>query len=314
MISIIIPVYNVEDYLEDCIKSFIEQLTPNDEVILVEDCSTDSSPLICSSLANKNPQISIIKHPHNKGLSEARNSGIFAAKEEYITFIDSDDFLAPNTLTQNLQILRDNPSIDILEYPVSVHYYSDQNYTYSPGENKTETYAEWIKREGYRHSFACNKIFKKKLWTEGRKFPPGKYFEDLYTIPYIMEKASIIYASNHGQYFYCQRKKSICSSAGLAFHMDHIEASANLFTKIKTKNILNKQELDIMYCQICDPQIMFYINGGTANKLPRHKISFSSIFSANTIILKFKTLLLWMLESKYCCTFAKIRKTLINKG
>ena len=190
-LSIIIPVYNVENYLEICINSIIEEITDEDEIILVEDCSTDSSLEICKKIAECHKHIKIIVHDSNKGLSEARNSGIRYAKGLYITFVDSDDHIASGTYKINIPILENDPTIDILEYPVRVHHLSSSNYIYAPGNNKIETFNEWVIRKGYRHSYAWNKIYKKTLWN-GTLFPKGKYLEDIFTIPYIIEKAKKI--------------------------------------------------------------------------------------------------------------------------
>ena len=297
-------------HLEDCIKSFIEDLARNDEVILVEDSSTDNSASICAKLADSYSQIRIIYHPYNRGLSAARNSGIIVSQGEYITFIDSDDFLAPKTLYRNIQILNDNPNIDILEYPVSVHHFSDINYLYTPGENVTETYTDWILRKGYRHSYAWNKIYKRSLW-ENTKFPVGKHLEDLFTIPYIMEKATTIFASNIGCYYYCLREKSICTSANITFYKDHLDATERLFIHIKNKNILSKHKLDILYCQTCDSHILYLQYGGKTNSYIIHKISFTSIQHAETIIQKSKMLIMWCLGKYYCKTVSLIRKLTI---
>lgn len=308
-LSIIIPVYNVENYLEICINSIIEEITDEDEIILVEDCSTDSSLEICKKIAECHKHIKIIVHDSNKGLSEARNSGIRYAKGRYITFVDSDDHIASGTYKINIPILENDPTIDILEYPVRVHHLSSSNYIYAPGNNKIETFNEWVIRKGYRHSYAWNKIYKKTLWN-GTLFPKGKYLEDIFTIPYIIEKAKKIYVSNKGMYYYCLRQKSICGSATISFYKDHLEANSQLFSFIKEKNFLDKHETDVMYCQTNDPQILYYQHGGREHLLPIHKISILAIPRADTAILKAKMFFLWILGNKYCHTIAYFRKLL----
>lgn len=92
-ISIIVPVYNVERYIERCVESICQQTYTNTEIILVDDGSTDSSGKICDEIAVKDPRIRVI-HQQNSGLSAARNAGLAVAKGEYIAFVDSDDYIA----------------------------------------------------------------------------------------------------------------------------------------------------------------------------------------------------------------------------
>ncbi|MBE7020160.1 MAG: glycosyltransferase family 2 protein [Ruminococcaceae bacterium] len=96
-ISIIIPVYNVEKYLEECVDSIISQDFENKEIILVNDGSTDNSPAICDEYAKKHDCIRVV-HKENGGLSDARNAGLKEAKNQYILFVDSDDYIAKNSL------------------------------------------------------------------------------------------------------------------------------------------------------------------------------------------------------------------------
>lgn len=102
LLSFILPVYNVEAYLQECIDSILQQITPQCEIILVDDGSTDSSGEICESYARSNPQIHLVKK-ENGGLSSARNAGIPVARGRYITFIDSDDKIFPNAVAEILR-------------------------------------------------------------------------------------------------------------------------------------------------------------------------------------------------------------------
>lgn len=97
MVSVVIPIYNVEAYLDACVNSVINQSYQNIEIILVDDGSTDSSPQMCDSYAKKDSRIKVIHQP-NAGLSMARNAGMACAIGSYIYFLDSDDYIAPNTI------------------------------------------------------------------------------------------------------------------------------------------------------------------------------------------------------------------------
>ena len=98
VLSVIIPVYNVEKYLQECIDSIINQLTEECEVIMVDDGSTDSSGRMCDVICDSNPNFTVI-HKENGGLSDARNAGIISATGTYVMFLDSDDKLAPNSIS-----------------------------------------------------------------------------------------------------------------------------------------------------------------------------------------------------------------------
>ena len=104
LISIIVPVYNVENFLTRCFESIRTQTYENVEILLIDDGSTDKSGVICDSLAQNDPRVSVI-HQNNMGLSEARNTGLNIAKGEFISFIDSDDFIDPTMLETLLELL-----------------------------------------------------------------------------------------------------------------------------------------------------------------------------------------------------------------
>ena len=105
MISVIVPIYNVEQYLEQCLDSIISQTYSQLEIILVDDGSTDSSGQICDKYARKDERIVVI-HKTNGGLSDARNAGISVATGEYISFIDSDDYIATDMYNKMIKIFK----------------------------------------------------------------------------------------------------------------------------------------------------------------------------------------------------------------
>ena len=113
LFSVIIPVYNTEKYLNKCIKSVIDQKHNKTEIILIEDCSTDSSLKVCNSFKN-NPLVNIIRHKKNLGVSISRNDGILAAKGEYILFLDSDDWLYPNCLRNIEKLIIKKPKTEVI--------------------------------------------------------------------------------------------------------------------------------------------------------------------------------------------------------
>ena len=116
-LTVIIPVYRVEQTLNRCVESVLRQGIDDMEVILVDDGSPDRCPQMCDEWAKKDCRIRVI-HQENGGLSDARNAGINVAKGEYITFVDSDDDVIPDTYRLLLQKLAEHPEYDIIEYPV----------------------------------------------------------------------------------------------------------------------------------------------------------------------------------------------------
>ena len=108
LISIIVPVYNVEKYLERCVDSLVNQTYQNIEIILVDDCSTDNSGAICDALSKKDDRIKVIHRPVNGGLGYTRNTGIENASGDYLMLVDSDDYIDLNTCKKTLNTLKEN--------------------------------------------------------------------------------------------------------------------------------------------------------------------------------------------------------------
>ena len=117
LFSVIIPVFNTEKYLKKCIKSVLTQKHSQTEIIIVEDCSTDKSLKICNSY-KKNSLVKIIRNKKNLGVAKSRNNGIFAARGKYLLFLDSDDWLYPNSLSdlEKIVITRSKPDVIIGRY------------------------------------------------------------------------------------------------------------------------------------------------------------------------------------------------------
>ena len=129
MVSIIVPVYNVESYLEECIQSIVNQTYKDWECILINDGSTDNSGYICDTWTEKDNRIRVI-HQSNQGVSTSRNTGIQHAKREFITFIDSDDWIENNYLTEIVNLLQ-TPS-DLYVSGIIQNFNNGTNQTYKP--------------------------------------------------------------------------------------------------------------------------------------------------------------------------------------
>ncbi len=212
-LSIVIPVYNVGKTLERCVQSVLNQKFRDYQIILVDDGSTDNSGEICEQLLRQDQRIQVI-HQKNAGLSAARNAGIKKAKGEYITFIDSDDYIGNDTLKPLMDLLTIHHDYDILEYSVYEHFGRPKHMKALRLDNRE--YADmreyWYETRAYKHSYACNKIYRRKLF-DGVLFPVGKTFEDVYTLPQLLERCQTVATTGEGYYYYCYNTKGITVNA-----------------------------------------------------------------------------------------------------
>lgn len=208
-LSIIIPVYQVEKTLDRCVESVITQSFTDFEVILVDDGSPDHSPELCDDWAKKDARIRVI-HKENGGLSDARNAGIDVASGDYLTFIDSDDYIEEGTLAGVMGAVADN---DIVEYPIE-RFCGSANQsllTFMPKVyDNMEAY--WLTEHAYKHTYACNKIYRRALFDHVR-FPKGKVFEDMHTLPSLLQKAHRVATTDQGLYHYCWNDNGITNTA-----------------------------------------------------------------------------------------------------
>ncbi len=216
LVSIVIPVYNVEKYLSRCLNSVLDQNYRNLEIILVDDGSTDKSSNICDEYKDKDERIKVI-HQQNKGLSGARNSGIDTATGEYICFIDSDDYISNYYVEQLIKTsIVENSDIVTCGY---IQGYDD-NYIFDSKKSSSEVYsyssadalANWHDKYKKVETVAWNKLYKFKLFETGIRYPVGKYFEDVPTTHLLVSEAQTISFINSKLYYYYQRNSSIQGS------------------------------------------------------------------------------------------------------
>ena len=208
-LSIIIPVYRVEATLNRCLESVAGQSFTDFEVILIDDGSPDNCPRLCDEWAQYDARFSVV-HQQNRGLSAARNTGIERAKGEFITFVDSDDYVSENAYAELMALADD---CDLLEYPVWQFFGSPQQKYLG---FKHRVYADvneyWLQTEAYSHTYAWNKIYRRWLFDNVR-FPEGKVFEDVYTLPQLLRLSPRIMTTGQGVYFYCDNKDGITATA-----------------------------------------------------------------------------------------------------
>lgn len=216
-ISVVIPVYNTESYIADCLASIHGQTCRDFEAIIVDDGSTDGSAGIAKEFARDDSRFRIVSQ-ENKGLSEARNAGIDVAQGDWITFVDSDDMLAPNFLQALLDAAR-STGADIV--CCAKHFFGEGNLVAGNGKfadsgigmpagsnmpagsemsagikrcatlSPAEALANALYQNDRPDYSAWNKLYATRLW-KTRRFPAGKYFEDMATIPQVFLDAGRI--------------------------------------------------------------------------------------------------------------------------
>ena len=210
LISVIVPIYNVEKYLDRCIKSIVNQSYTNLEIILVDDGSPDRCGEICDEWVKKDNRIKVI-HKENGGLSDARNAGIEIAKGEYLSFIDSDDYVNKDFIKILYNLLIENNS-DISMCGVC-ETKKDEDINKEIGKGNIRNILSKNALEGKEHVYcvAWNKLYKKSIFKNIR-YPKGKIHEDvavIYKIMYYSEKISI---TDSKLYFYFSAPESIMRS------------------------------------------------------------------------------------------------------
>jgi glycosyltransferase involved in cell wall biosynthesis len=212
LVSVIIPIYNVELYLRDCLDSVIGQSYGNLEIILVNDGSLDRSAEICTEYAKKDVRVKII-NKLNGGLSSARNIGLDSAQGDYISFVDSDDVINENFIQILISLLLNSEaSISICDYSLFSTHLSQSASNYDgcfqlfTGQFMLENlYSKnWVPK----NVIAWNKLYKKSVW-EGLRYPEGVIHEDEYVIHHIFGQVDQVAYTCAPLYYYRQREASI---------------------------------------------------------------------------------------------------------
>lgn len=209
-ISVIIPVYNVERYLDKCVSAILAQSYTDFELILVDDGSTDQSGAMCDRYAERHEAVRVI-HQQNKGLGGARNTGIENATGEYLLFLDSDDFVHPDLLKRCAEHVQRHDCDMVFFDQVAVFDNGARGAVYSCPVQADELLVNDDLRSLVFFSGACNRIFRRTLFTDtGVRFPEHVWYEDLRTISKLMPSVkSAFYDAAEPLYFYLQRPGSI---------------------------------------------------------------------------------------------------------
>lgn len=245
-ISVIVPVYNVADYLPECIESILGQSFCNFELILIDDGSTDSSGEICNQYKLKDSRIHVI-HKINGGLSSARNTGIDAASGNFIAFVDSDDFVHEDYLSV-LYKLAGKYNADL----VACSFVKGETCEWGKASDTVEirNSREIMEKMNERDvivTVAWNKLYKASLFKKNKlRFPEGKLHEDMFLMPQILWYTEKMIITDQKLYFYRQRSGSIMNSSFSLKNFDILDAVEFRMGYFKEKGLsqLYKEECE----------------------------------------------------------------------
>lgn len=248
LLSIITPVYNVESYLDRCVRSILFQSYSHIELILIDDGSTDGSSAICDEWSKKDERVTVI-HKNNGGVSSARNAGLEIVKGDYLTFVDPDDFIDKDTYTSNMSYLLTHQEVDILQYPYCHYINENEILKYHKPNSTLIMGAESIFKNWWSGSpleyVIWNKIYKRCLWNDVR-FNVGHVSEDTFLVPKFVNNADIVYISELGLYYYQRGRTDSYTFGEYDFnkHLDLFYAHSTIYDCFKQfPNMVNEKVL-----------------------------------------------------------------------
>ena len=249
-ISVIVPIYNVENYLKKCIHSIVNQTYKNLEIILVDDGSPDNCGQICDDYAKKDTRIKVI-HKKNGGLSDARNAGLEVCTGDYISFVDSDDWIEFNTYEIMMKNMNEYNG-DIVVSNINYVYKDKVKSKYSEDKircfNKEEAMKELIK-DGLVQAVVWNKLYK-RVFIDNLRFKVGKLNEDEFFTYKICAKAERIVYIPDALYQYRQREDSIMGTYSLK-RLDSVDAIYERLQFIKNKFPSLYKDEKLTLCNTC---------------------------------------------------------------
>lgn len=310
MISIIVPVYNMEKYLKKCLNSLVKQTYKNIEIICVNDGSTDNSSKILENYQNKYPKLIKVINKKNGGLSDARNAGIKKAKGDYIGFVDSDDWVELDMFEKMYSYAKEK-KLDVVVCDTIMEF-KENNYVLKSNLGySTEDIRNYI----LSYPMACTRLIKKELFTKDYHFTKGILYEDLCLTPTFVVQTNNIGFLEEPLYHYFQRDNSIMNQTEFNEKLyDITKVLDNVYNKYQENDILNKYSQEVEYLYIthlirsATLRFLRYVNGeekiislleGVDKKFPNWK---------NNIYLKQSSI-----KTKIICWLAQNRKFKILK-
>ncbi|MBR6819671.1 MAG: glycosyltransferase [Bacteroidaceae bacterium] len=249
--------YKVENTLDRCVESVASQAFDRTEIILVDDGSPDSCPALCDQWAERDPRIKVI-HKKNGGLSSARNAGLNIATGEWVTFVDSDDWLEPDTYAAVFEKLAcsNAAEVDMVEFPVEYDGQSIKD-PMEPGcyPVKGRAGRYWLEHRQWLHCAVWNKVFRSTLF-DGLRFPEGENHEDIYLLPQLMLKMRAVLTLKDGLYHYMPNSGGICRTPSV----ESLQLAMN--NHLRTARLLKITLSDAWYMTLLNMQISMWRCGG----------------------------------------------------
>jgi glycosyltransferase involved in cell wall biosynthesis len=287
LISIIVPVYNVEKYLRKCVGTLAGQTYKNIEIILVDDGSTDACPAICDETAEADARIKVL-HTANGGQSAARNMGIEVSKGNYITFVDGDDYVTAGYVLHLYELMEERRAdISITNYRLRRDDGEEINEEKINNEEERPSCVLFMDRHEaletflYRQHFMQlpgGKLFRRSLFDD-IEFPEGKVAEDLGIFYKLLDRAELVAYSSAVDYIYVQRLTSTMHAQG-----DRVENDALIFLEEMTRYIISKypdlREAIAYYC--------FFFSFHNLKQVPFQKIYEKKRAKVRNNIIKYR--------------------------
>ncbi len=251
LISVIVPVYNIEEYIDKCISSIIKQTYVNLEIILVDDGSTDNSGNICDAYASRDERIVVI-HKQNGGLSDARNKGLDVAKGEVISFIDGDDWIHPQMYEILMHMMNSKEAdMAVCGFSRDENEVLDRQYDVNNIDEKIVSGIEALIGNFGISPAAWNKLYKKIVF-EKIRYPLNRLHEDEYIFHEILHKSERIVVTDLPLYYYAERGSSIMSNMSPKRISDALEAYESRISFARSVGWDEAVHFAIMqYCDYC---------------------------------------------------------------
>ena len=272
LITIVVPVYNTEMYLAQCLDSILQQEHSNLEVICVDDCTPDASADLVRDYIAKDPRVRLITHEYNQGLGPARNTGIKDAKGDLIGFVDSDDWIEPQMFRALLNLMKKEDA-DIVQ--CSAGRIADGKFSGSyPNASGSRSSNIIHSMFGDSPTFvgaAWNKLYKRKLFIDHDIFYPPVLFEDVATTPRLLWQAKKIASIPQPYLNYRFRSDSIVNSVKIETLLKRIEGlfdGAEILYNYSKKNDLHSFEFIMNYRKYMRSQLEQNVRLSKANERP----------------------------------------------
>lgn len=301
-ISIIVPIYNSSKYLRKCLDSIINQTYKDLEIILIDDNSSDDSYNICLEYKKKDNRIKLIKNKTNKGVSVTRNIALKNVKSNYLTFIDSDDYVDLDYVETLYNLIKEgNYDLAIVGYKKIIK--NQENFLFGDEKvilNQEETFKYLFQDNNFTPGVVC-KLYKKELF-RGIKFPENKIYEDIEVIGKILLKVNKVIYHSVSKYNYVIRYGSLSFSSYTKKELARIKHSKELIDKviIKYPNLNNLANLFYInnLIAVCNKQLFINIYKSDIIKLTKKVIKDNlDIFLKNDInFIKKIQLLLFLIN------------------